>query len=111
MHVGADQDPEPGAGIDVDVGVDAALADELEIRQPLEQRALDSGALPDEDERLRTGETRGQHVDGLHVVGEDGDVVPGQLGEAVECAQRVEVVVQDYDLHGSLLYLTCLAFV
>ena len=92
--------PELGAGVDVDVRVDAALADQPQLRQPLKQRRSDLGALADQHERLGVAQPLGEHVDVLDVVGPDRDVVPGQLGEAVERAQRVEVVVEDRDLHG-----------
>src|SRR6185437_288306 len=45
-----DDDAEPRARLGVDVRIDAALADELELRKPLEERTEDLRALADEDQ-------------------------------------------------------------
>ena len=39
MLAGRHDDAEPGTGVDIDVGIDAALADQLQLRQPLQQGA------------------------------------------------------------------------
>ena len=52
MQVRGDDDAVPRAGVDVDVRIDAALADELELRQALEQRRADRRALADQHQRL-----------------------------------------------------------
>ena len=91
--------PQPRAGVDVDVRIDAALADEPQLRQALEQRRADLGALADQHQRLGVPQPLGQRVDVLDVIVPDRDVVAGQLREAGQRAQRVEVVVEDGDLH------------
>ena len=45
-------DAEARASLDVDVRVDAALADEPELVQPLEQRRADLGPLADQHQRF-----------------------------------------------------------
>ena len=52
MLVRRQDDAESRAGIDVDVRIDAALADELEPGQALEQGCADLGALADQHQRL-----------------------------------------------------------
>jgi hypothetical protein len=94
-----DDDPKACARLDVDVRVHAALADEPELRQPLEEGSLDPRPLADEDEHLHIPQALGEGLDVLHVVVPDGDVVRRQLLEARQRAEGVEVVVQDGDLH------------
>ena len=62
----------------------------------------DFGALPDQHEDLSVGQPIGQVVDLLGVVVPDRHLVAGQLGEAVESPHRVEIVIENGDLHGSL---------
>ena len=50
--------------VHVDLGIGTALADELEPRQLLEERGADRRPLPDEHQRLRVGETGGEHSPG-----------------------------------------------
>ena len=99
MEIGGDDDPEAGAGVDVDVGIDAALGDEPEGRELLEEFGTDLGAFADEDEGFGVAEADGQGVRLLEVVVPDHDLVNGQLLEAGQGAEGVEVVVEDGDLH------------
>ena len=57
--------PQPRAGLDVDVRIDAALADEPEIGQALEQRRADLGALADQHQHLGVAQALGERVDVL----------------------------------------------
>ena len=100
MLVGGDDHAEPRAGIDVDVRIDAALADQPQARQPLEQRRADLRPLADQHQRLGLAQPLGQHIDVLDVVVPDRDLVAGQLLEAAQRAQRVVVVIEDGDFHG-----------
>ena len=100
MEIGGDDDPEPGAGVDVDVGVDAVLADESEGGELLEKVGANLGAFADEDEGLGVAEADSQGIHLLEMVVPDHDLVTGQLLEAGQGAEGVEVVVQDGDLHG-----------
>jgi hypothetical protein len=99
VQVRADHDPQARARVDVDVRVDAALADQAQLRQPLEQLRADLGALADQDERVEAGEPLGEGINVLDVVGEDRDLVAGKLLEALQRAERVEPIVEDRDLH------------
>src|SRR5947209_3526073 len=85
------------------MGVDAALADQTEIGQPLQQRSTDLCAFTNEHHCFAVAQTVGQLVDVLDVIGEDGYLVAVQLLEAVERAERVEIVVQDRDPHATSL--------
>ena len=95
-------DAEPGAGVDVDVRIDAALADQLQLRQPLQQRRADLRALADQHQRFGVAQPLGERIDVLDVIVPDRDVVSRELAEAVEGAQRVEIVVEDGNLHDAL---------
>ena len=99
MLAGGHDDAEIGAGADVDVRIDAALADEFEPREPFEQRCADFRALADQHQRVRILEPVGQDVDVLDVVVPDLDLVAVKFAKTVEGADRVEVVVEDRDLH------------
>ena len=91
-----------GAGVDVDVRVDAALADQLELGQPLEQRRADLGALADQDQDFGVLKALGERVDVLDMVVPDRDLVAVQLLEARQRANGVVIVVENGDFHSGL---------
>src|SRR5262249_54394294 len=93
-------DAAPRAGLDVDVRVDADLADDTEVRQPLEQGRPDRRALAQERQRLRVREARGQRIDVLRVVVPDRHTMVGDLPAARERLDGVLIVVEDRDVHG-----------
>jgi hypothetical protein len=99
VHARRDDHTQLRAGVDIDVRVDAALADEPELGQSTQERRADLGALANEHERFGLAQSLGERVGVLDVIVPDLDVVPRQLGEAVERAQRVVVIVEDGDLH------------
>lgn len=101
MLGGGDDHTLPSARVDVDVRVDAALADQPQVGQAFEQWRPNLGALPDQDQDLSLSQPFGEHVHVLNVVVPDSDLVPIELLKAGESAQRVEVVVQDGDVHGT----------
>ena len=84
-----DYDAEPRAGIDVDMRIDAALADELELGQALEQGRADLRALAEQHQRFGVAQSPGQRVGVLHVIVPDRDVVAVELAKARQRAQRV----------------------
>src|SRR5581483_9165834 len=110
MHVGRNHDAEPRACVDIDVRVDAPLRDQTQLREPLEQRPSDRRSLANEHERFRLTETSSERVDVLGVVVPDRDIVCRELREAGERPYRVEVVVEDRDLHRSGHYLRDMTF-
>ena len=81
---------------------DAALADQLQLRQPLQQRRADLRALADQHQRLGVAQPLGELVDVLDVIVPDRDVMAGELAEAIQRPQRVEIIVEDGDLHDTL---------
>src|ERR1700730_534107 len=95
-----DDDAEPGAGSDIDMRIDAALADQLKLRQSLQQRCADLRPLADQDQGFGVAQSLRQLVDILDVIVPDRDVMSGKLLEAVERAQGVEIIVEDGNLHG-----------
>ena len=101
MLAGRHDNAEPGAGIDIDMRKDAALADQFQFRQPLQKRRAYLRALADQHQRLGILQAFRQHIDVLDVIVPDGDVVSRQLAEAVEGAHRVEIIVEDRDLHDA----------
>lgn len=98
MHFGGHDDPEPVTRINVDVGVDAPLTDQSQVRRALQQRGMDLRPFADEDERFGIREPVRQFVGVVRVVVPNRNFVPSQFREAVECLERVEVVVKDRDL-------------
>ena len=78
----------------------AALADQSQVLQPLEQRRADFGSLADETQDLGVPQPLSQPIRVLEMVVPDGDVVTIEHGEAGEPANRVEVVVEDRYSHG-----------
>jgi len=63
------------------VRIHAALTDQAQIREALQQRRPDFGPLTNQHQRFKAGEPLGQHIGVLHVVGEDGHLMAGQLLE------------------------------
>ena len=92
-------DAEPRAVGDVDMRIDAALADELELRQSFEQRRADLRALANEHQRLGIGESRGERIGVLNVIVPDRDLMPGKPVETGQRPHGVVVVVEDGDFH------------
>src|SRR6476620_8042257 len=80
-------------------GKNAALADQLQLRQPFQQRRADLRPLADQDQSLGLVQAISELVDVLDVVVPDRHVMPGKLAKAVQRPQRVEIVVEDGDLH------------
>ena len=97
---GGDDDAEARAGLDVDVRVDAALGDQPQVGQAVEQGRADLGAFADQHQGLGVAQARRQGVGVLDVVGVDGDVLAGEFREAGQRADGVVVVVEDGDVHG-----------
>jgi hypothetical protein len=93
--------------------VDAALADEPQRVEAIEQGLAYVRTLANQHERLRVVEASGQRVDILRVIVPDSDLVAVQLAEARESTKGVEVVIQNRDLHTTCLriivILRCLA--
>jgi hypothetical protein len=88
------------ASLDVDVGIDAALTDQPKLAQALEQRRPDVGTLAYQYQRFRILQSSGQRIDLLDVIVPDLDLVACQFFEAVECAERVMIVVKNGDVHN-----------
>src|SRR5262245_37115116 len=100
MLARGDDDAAARTGLDVDVRIDAALADELELGQAFEQVGLNSRALADEHQAFGVLEPRRQRIGLLHVVVPDRNLVPRELAEAGKRAHRVEIIVEDRNLHA-----------
>ena len=84
-------DAEPRAGVDVDMRIDAALADQLELRQALEQRRRELSVRSRISTRTSVSRRRAASAStSCDVVVPDRDVVTVELAEAGERAQRVE---------------------
>jgi hypothetical protein len=92
-------DAEPGAGGDVDVRIDAALADQPELGQPRQQRLADLGALPDQHQCFGLPQPRREHVVVLDMIGPHRDLMAGELAEAGERSYGIMVVIEYCDLH------------
>ena len=88
----------PGAGVDVNVRIHAALADQSELVETVEQRSLDLRPLADENECLSVFEALGKRRDVLQMVIPDFDLMRVQLPETGKGPQCVELVVENRDL-------------
>ncbi len=95
-----DNDAKPRASFDVDVRIDAALTNEPELVQSLEQWRTDLGPLANQHQRFGILQSFCQRIDILDVVVPDLDLVPRQLFEAVERAESVVIIVKNGDLHS-----------
>src|SRR5581483_10763050 len=98
---GRDDDAALRACIDVDVRINAALADELELGQALEQRLADLRPLADQHQDVGIFQPIGEDVDVLNVVVPDFDIETVELAKTVERSDRVEIVVETGNLHGA----------
>ena len=80
---------EPRTGVDVDMRIDAALADQFELLQALEQRRPDVRAFADQHQDFGFPEPRGQRPDVLDVIVPDLHVVAVEFAETRERAHSV----------------------
>src|SRR5688572_4238209 len=99
MLVRAEHDALHRERVDVDMRVDAALAHDLQLREPLDQRRANRRALADEHERFRVLQALGEDIGVLRVVVPDRDVVAVELPERLQRPYDVLVVVEYRDLH------------
>jgi hypothetical protein len=65
----------PRAGVDVDMRINASLADQPQLRKPLQQASLNLGPLANEDQHLGLLQAVRQNGVILDVIVEDRDVV------------------------------------
>src|SRR5215469_18802766 len=79
--------------------IDAALTDEPEPGQPVQQVGLDFRALADKHEAFGILQTAGEHAGILRVIVPDFDVVTFQLVEASKRTHRVKIIVENGNLH------------
>src|SRR6266496_5298315 len=94
----------PRAGVDVDVWIDAALADEPQLIEALEQWSSNLRPLADQDQDFGVSQPFRERVEVLDAVVPDGDFVACELLETGKRAQRIVIVVEDGDSHcGSAL--------
>src|SRR4029079_10644598 len=56
----------------------------------------------DQYQRFGIAQALRQRIDVLDMIVPDRDVMPGEFAETVEGAQRVEIIVEDRDLHDAL---------
>jgi hypothetical protein len=73
---------ETRSGRDIDVRINTALTDELKLRQPVQQRRLNFGALADENEAFSVLQALGKQVGVLHVIVPDHNFVTLQFFKA-----------------------------
>jgi len=99
-------DAEPGAGLDVDVGIHAALTDQAQFGQAFQKSRRDRGPLADQDQGLGVGEAFSQRLDGFDVIGPVRHLVLAQALVAGQGGKRPEPVVEDRDPHRSLQRVT-----
>jgi len=99
VEVRAHRHPKSRTRFDVDVRIGAALADQAQVREAVQQRCADLGPFADEDQRVEAPKPLGEDLGVLHMIGEDGDLMARQLLKARQRAQGVQPVIEDRDLH------------
>jgi hypothetical protein len=99
MLAGRNDDAEPRTGLDVDMRIDAALADQFELWQSVQKRGCYLCALADQHQAFGVSQTIGEHVAVLHVIVPDFYVVTLQLVKTRKGPQRVEIIVKDGNIH------------
>ena len=90
-----DNDAELRARLDVDVRINAALTNEPELAQSMEQRRADLGPLAYQHQHFGIAQSFGQRINILDVIVPDLDFVTCQFFEAVEGAKRVVIIVKN----------------
>src|SRR4029434_2438198 len=88
-------DPELGARLDVDVRIDAALTNEAELVQSMQQRRPDLGPLADQYQYFGITQSVGQRIDILDVIVPDLDLVARQLVEAVARPNALAIIIKN----------------
>jgi hypothetical protein len=95
MLIGRYDDSATRTRIDVDMRVDAALADEPKRIEPFEQRLTDLRTLSNQHQYLRVLEACSECVDILRVIVPDRYRVSFQLLKAREGTKRIEIVIEN----------------
>ena len=99
MLIGRYDNAATRARLDVDMRVNAALTDEPQGIQALEQRLTDLRTLSNQHENLRVLKARGEAVDILDVIVPDRYLMPVEFAKARKCTKRVEIVIENRNLH------------
>src|SRR5262249_15147573 len=99
MLTGGYDDAQPRAGIDIDVRIDAALADEPQLGQALQKRSANGRAFPDQHQRFRVAQPVGERIEVLNVIIPYRHRMTGKLAEARQRAYGVVIIVQYGDFH------------
>jgi len=81
------------------MGVDTALGDEFQFWQPRDQGPENFRAFADEHKHFGFAKPFCQRVIALFVIVPHRNVMARQLLKAFEGAQRVEIIVQNGDVH------------
>ena len=76
------------------------MADEFEPGQAFEQGGLDCRAFANEHQAFGIFQARRERVGVLHVVVPDRNLVTLKLLKAGKRAQRIEIIVEDRNLHA-----------
>jgi hypothetical protein len=80
--------------------IHAPLADQPQPGQAVQQRCLDLRAFPDQHECFSVLQPLREHSIVLDVIVPDRDVMPGELAETTQCANGIEIIIEDRDFHG-----------
>ena len=88
-----------GAGLHIDMRIDAALRDQLQVGKLFDELAGDGRTFAEQHHRVEPLKARRQPVHIRLVVGEYGDVDPVEPGKAGKAAKRVEPVIKDGEFH------------
>src|SRR4051812_40872090 len=105
MLIGRHDHPVACTRVDIDMRIDAALTDEPQGVEALEQRLADLRTLTNQHEHLRACEARRERLDVLGVIVPDRYFMAVQFVKAGETTKRVEIIIENCNLHGTFLSL------
>src|SRR5215469_3681408 len=101
VHIRRDDDSEARTRLDIYMRVDAALADEPEFREALQQIGRDLRALANQHKSFGVLEPLPKDGNVIDVIVPDLDFVAVELSKTGESAEGIEVVVEDRDLQAT----------
>jgi hypothetical protein len=87
------------ARVDVDVRIDTALTNQLQLVEAFEQRGPNLRSFADEDQDLSVSQPFRERLDIPRAIVPHGDVMACKLLKTGEGAQRVVIVVEDGNSH------------
>jgi len=100
MHVRAKQNAVAGAANNIDMRIYAALADQLQFRQPIQQSPRDAGPFADKHESFSLSQTVCKDIFVIDMIIPYFYVMIAKFSETRKMTKRIVPVVEDCDFHS-----------